>query len=219
MRRHAHRDPPRRSLQDQRLQQAALIGWLFSERATSADEAVLNGTHGSTVLTLLAGKPILQLPLVLEQDRTRRATVRLGRGRAGLPGGAKGWRWPCRACCNPGPAPRPRAVSPPAMRSIRPGRRAGGRWPRCWTCWKAREAGGIGFQPVATDYKSILHARSKAGGDGGKSPHPDPDHDHGYTVPGMVPALSPVIAHKSLNDPIRLARMEKKVGQLTTKAS
>ncbi|MGA2031912.1 MAG: hypothetical protein ABSG68_06635 [Thermoguttaceae bacterium] len=48
--------------------------------AAECDLAILNGTHGSTVLTLLAGKPALQLPLVLEQDLNARATVRLGAG-------------------------------------------------------------------------------------------------------------------------------------------
>ncbi len=33
-------------------------------------------------------------------------------------------------------------------------------------------------------------------------------------VPGMVPALSPLIAHKSLNDAIRLARMVNQIAQL-----
>ena len=53
--------------------------------AAECDLAILNGTHGSTVLTLLAGKPILQLPLVLEQELNARATVRLGAAQARLP--------------------------------------------------------------------------------------------------------------------------------------
>ena len=52
--------------------------------AAECDLAILNGTHGSTVLTLLAGKPILQLPLVLEQELNARATVRLGAAQASL---------------------------------------------------------------------------------------------------------------------------------------
>ena len=36
--------------------------------AAECDLAILNGTHGSTVLTLLAGKPVMQLPLVMEQE-------------------------------------------------------------------------------------------------------------------------------------------------------
>jgi UDP:flavonoid glycosyltransferase YjiC (YdhE family) len=48
--------------------------------AAECDLAVLNGAHGSTIFTHLAGKPILQLPLVLEQELNGRATVRLGAG-------------------------------------------------------------------------------------------------------------------------------------------
>jgi hypothetical protein len=48
-----------------------------------SDLAILNGTHGSTLLTLLAGKPILQFPIVLEQELNSRATVRLGVGAMG----------------------------------------------------------------------------------------------------------------------------------------
>ncbi len=49
--------------------------------AAECDLAIFNGTHGSTVLTLLAGKPVLQLPLVVEQELNTRATVRLGAAR------------------------------------------------------------------------------------------------------------------------------------------
>jgi hypothetical protein len=48
-----------------------------------SDLAILNGTHGSTVLALLAGKPVLQFPIVLEQELNARATVRLGAGAIG----------------------------------------------------------------------------------------------------------------------------------------
>ena len=54
--------------------------------ARECDLAILNGTHGSTVLTLLAGKPMLQLPLMLEQQLNARATVRLGAGASALAG-------------------------------------------------------------------------------------------------------------------------------------
>jgi hypothetical protein len=53
--------------------------------AAECDLAILNGTHGSTVLTLLAGKPVLQLPLVVEQELNSRATVRLGAGASTSP--------------------------------------------------------------------------------------------------------------------------------------
>ena len=62
----------------------------LSRAAAECDLAVLNGTHGSTVLTLLAGKPILQLPLVLEQELNARATVRLGAGASTTPGRGEG---------------------------------------------------------------------------------------------------------------------------------
>ena len=48
-----------------------------------ADAALLNGTHGATVLTHLAGKPVMQFPIVLEQELNARATARLGAGRIG----------------------------------------------------------------------------------------------------------------------------------------
>ncbi len=48
--------------------------------AVECDLAIFNGTHGSTVLTLLAGKPLLQLPITLEGELNARATVRLGAG-------------------------------------------------------------------------------------------------------------------------------------------
>jgi UDP:flavonoid glycosyltransferase YjiC (YdhE family) len=55
--------------------------WFDLQRAAAeCDLAVLNGAHGSTIFTHLAGKPILQLPLVLEQELNGRATVRLGAG-------------------------------------------------------------------------------------------------------------------------------------------
>ena len=50
------------------------------------DAAILNGTHGSTVLALLAGKPVLQFPIFLEQELNARAAVRL---KAGVMGSMK----------------------------------------------------------------------------------------------------------------------------------
>jgi UDP:flavonoid glycosyltransferase YjiC (YdhE family) len=44
--------------------------------------AVLNGGHGVTAEMLLAGKPIVQIPLALEQRLTADATKRLGAGDA-----------------------------------------------------------------------------------------------------------------------------------------
>ena len=44
------------------------------------DAAILNGGHGATAEMLLAGKPILQLPLALEQRLTADAVARLGAG-------------------------------------------------------------------------------------------------------------------------------------------
>ena len=42
---------------------------------------VLNGTHGSTAAVLLAGKPVVQLPIYLEQVVLARRTAALGAGR------------------------------------------------------------------------------------------------------------------------------------------
>jgi len=42
--------------------------------------AILNGTHGTTATMLLAGKPMLQIPLFLEQGLNSRAVERLGAG-------------------------------------------------------------------------------------------------------------------------------------------
>jgi len=52
------------------------------QAAKICDLAVLNGGHGTTATMLLAGKPILQLPLVLEQVLNSRAVARLGAGLA-----------------------------------------------------------------------------------------------------------------------------------------
>ena len=52
----------------------------LSEAAKECDLAILNGGHGTTVSMLLAGKPILQVPLYVEQVLTSIAVVRLGAG-------------------------------------------------------------------------------------------------------------------------------------------
>ncbi|HUT10128.1 MAG TPA: hypothetical protein VMY42_06500 [Thermoguttaceae bacterium] len=44
------------------------------------DLAILNGGHGTTASMLMAGKPILQLPIYLEQKLNAAATIRLGAG-------------------------------------------------------------------------------------------------------------------------------------------
>ena len=48
--------------------------------AAECDLAVLNATHGATAAFLLAGKSILQLPIVVEQYLTARNTQALGAG-------------------------------------------------------------------------------------------------------------------------------------------
>jgi hypothetical protein len=46
--------------------------------AASCDLAVLNGTHGTTCDMLLAGKPILQIPIYGDQELVAEATARMG---------------------------------------------------------------------------------------------------------------------------------------------
>ena len=46
--------------------------------ARECDIAVLNGTHGTTAKFLLAGKPMLQLPVYLEQVLLSMAVIRAG---------------------------------------------------------------------------------------------------------------------------------------------
>ena len=48
--------------------------------AAECDAAVLHAGQGATAAVLLAGKPILQIPVVLEQRLTAEATARLGAG-------------------------------------------------------------------------------------------------------------------------------------------
>jgi hypothetical protein len=48
--------------------------------AAECDAAVLHAGQGATAAVLLAGKPILQIPLVLDQRLTADATARLGAG-------------------------------------------------------------------------------------------------------------------------------------------
>lgn len=48
--------------------------------AKQCDAAILNGTHGTTIAMLLAGKPTLQIPLYLEQTLFARRVTQLGAG-------------------------------------------------------------------------------------------------------------------------------------------
>ena len=61
--------------------------------AAECDVAVLNGGHGVTVQMLLAGKPVLAVPLVLEQQMTGDALRRLGAGDAAPPRRGEPWEW------------------------------------------------------------------------------------------------------------------------------
>jgi UDP:flavonoid glycosyltransferase YjiC (YdhE family) len=52
----------------------------MSQICRHCDAAILNGTHGTTVSMLLAGRPTLQLPMYLEQGLFSNAVERLGAG-------------------------------------------------------------------------------------------------------------------------------------------
>jgi hypothetical protein len=52
----------------------------LSAVAATCDFAILNGGHGTTALMLLAGKPLLEIPIHLEQALNGRAVERLGAG-------------------------------------------------------------------------------------------------------------------------------------------
>ena len=52
----------------------------LARAAAECDLAVLHAGQGATAQVLLAGKPVLQIPLVLEQQLTARAVVQLGAG-------------------------------------------------------------------------------------------------------------------------------------------
>jgi UDP:flavonoid glycosyltransferase YjiC (YdhE family) len=69
----------------------------ISRAATECDLAVLNGGHGVVCEMLLAGKPILAVPLVLEQQMTGEALRRLGAGDAAPPRKGEPWEWTGRA--------------------------------------------------------------------------------------------------------------------------
>jgi len=57
----------------------------LTQVATQCDLAILNGTHGTTVSMLLAGKPLLQIPLYLEQGLNSQAVERMGAGLTAAP--------------------------------------------------------------------------------------------------------------------------------------
>jgi UDP:flavonoid glycosyltransferase YjiC (YdhE family) len=61
------------------------------------DCAVLNGGHSVTSQMLLAGKPILAVPLVLEQQMTGAALERLGAGLSAPPRRGEPWEWAGKA--------------------------------------------------------------------------------------------------------------------------
>ena len=65
--------------------------------AAECDVAVLNGGHGVVCEMLLAGKPILAVPLVLEQQMTGEALRRLGAGDSAPPRRGEPWEWTGRA--------------------------------------------------------------------------------------------------------------------------
>ena len=52
----------------------------MSKAAAECDVAVLGGGHGATAEMLLAGKPVLEVPIALEQRLTAEAVVRMGAG-------------------------------------------------------------------------------------------------------------------------------------------
>jgi glycosyltransferase involved in cell wall biosynthesis len=64
-----------------------------SAASRACDQAVVNGGHGVTVEMLLAGKPVLAVPLVLEQSLTGEALRRLGAGDAAPAKRGEPWEW------------------------------------------------------------------------------------------------------------------------------
>jgi UDP:flavonoid glycosyltransferase YjiC (YdhE family) len=59
----------------------------LQEVAAQCDLAILNGGQATTLAILLAGKPILQAPIFLEQAINAMSTVRIGAGLMAFPGG------------------------------------------------------------------------------------------------------------------------------------
>jgi hypothetical protein len=52
----------------------------IGEVGRQCDLAILNGTHGTTMSLLMAGKPTLQIPIYLEQGLVAHAVKRMGAG-------------------------------------------------------------------------------------------------------------------------------------------
>lgn len=52
----------------------------LNQAAPACDLAITNANHGTTAALLMAGKPLLQIPLVPEQSMTARTVRRLGAG-------------------------------------------------------------------------------------------------------------------------------------------
>ena len=69
----------------------------IARAAAECDVAVLNGGHGVVCEMLLAGKPVLAVPLVLEQQMTGEALRRLGAGESAPPRRGEPWEWTGRA--------------------------------------------------------------------------------------------------------------------------
>jgi len=73
---------------DRRLQRESITGTLrfaeglvdLKEACRDCDLALFNGTHATTVAALLAGRPILQIPITGEQFLTAERTVKMGCG-------------------------------------------------------------------------------------------------------------------------------------------
>ena len=57
----------------------------LTEVARQCDVAILNATHGTTATMLMAGVPLLHVPLFFEQEVTTKATVDLGAGLGASP--------------------------------------------------------------------------------------------------------------------------------------
>ena len=60
------------------------------QAADRCDLAVTNGTHGTGVAMLLAGKPLVQVPIYLEQGLFAKASERLGASVTASPKNAAG---------------------------------------------------------------------------------------------------------------------------------
>ena len=57
----------------------------LAEAGKTCDLAILNGNHGTSVSMLLAGKPMLQVPITLEQGLFSQAVARFGAAKVAAP--------------------------------------------------------------------------------------------------------------------------------------